>query len=357
MAESRDFTAKLRKIIKVSTRVRQDQMRTALGIDPVQFDQCIFDWAEEFGFKIDGDYINFAGSDVDAFVKSLDAEFKAWKSTEREGDGKKVENPVKTVALRPESVHQSKVSPPSSPAPISPSISPPPTSPPVILTTKYVKDKGVETIGDKEREQNLPLDPAEHGFLAALQTELGEPAEGSYCCNIKKESSHITELELDFQLYDNKHAKPSFKMLADLPNLIGNLSALRILKINRAEITRLPDEIGNLANLQELCITRCKLITLPPTIGKITSLKDLDLSENKLKLIPPEIGDLCNLQTLALDHNKDLKDLPGSMVNIKTLDTLWVDGGVGTKVVKQLKKAGVGIYHKLSLSQRLSLRF
>lgn len=48
---------KLRKILSVSERVKLEMVRQALGLDQRTFSKKIFDWAEEFGFKIDGEYL------------------------------------------------------------------------------------------------------------------------------------------------------------------------------------------------------------------------------------------------------------------------------------------------------------
>lgn len=42
-----------------------------------------FDWAVEFGFRIDGDFILIENADIDAFVSSLDKQFEMWGKTEK----------------------------------------------------------------------------------------------------------------------------------------------------------------------------------------------------------------------------------------------------------------------------------
>ncbi len=57
-----------------------------LGLDADTFSNKIFDWAAEFGFKIDGDFVVIEGGDVTGFISKLDAEFADWGQK----DGKKV---------------------------------------------------------------------------------------------------------------------------------------------------------------------------------------------------------------------------------------------------------------------------
>ncbi len=73
-----DRLTKLRKMLAVSARIRQDQMRDTLGLDAKQFNEKIWDWASEFGFKIDGDYINIGQGNVDGFIAELDKQFTNW---------------------------------------------------------------------------------------------------------------------------------------------------------------------------------------------------------------------------------------------------------------------------------------
>ncbi len=69
---------KIRKMLAVSTRIRMDMMQRVLGLDADTFSNKIFDWAAEFKFKIDGDFVVIEGGDVTGFISKLDAEFADW---------------------------------------------------------------------------------------------------------------------------------------------------------------------------------------------------------------------------------------------------------------------------------------
>ncbi len=77
---------KLRKMLAVSKRIRMDMMQRALELDADTFSRKIFDWAAEFKFQIDGDFVVIEGGDVTGFISKLDAEFADWGKK----DGKKV---------------------------------------------------------------------------------------------------------------------------------------------------------------------------------------------------------------------------------------------------------------------------
>jgi hypothetical protein len=74
---------KIRKMIAVSTRLKLEMMQEVLSLDTNTFNNKIFDWATEFKFKIDGDFVIIEGGDVTGFISKLDAEFADWgKKTE-----------------------------------------------------------------------------------------------------------------------------------------------------------------------------------------------------------------------------------------------------------------------------------
>jgi hypothetical protein len=73
-----DHVEKLRKIIKVSDRIEIARLADALGIDEKLAWQRVFDWADQFGFKVDGNVIVFGSGDTAKFVDDLDKEYAEW---------------------------------------------------------------------------------------------------------------------------------------------------------------------------------------------------------------------------------------------------------------------------------------
>ncbi len=65
-------------MLAVSKRIKIDMMQKALSIDADTFSSKLFDWAAEFHFIIDGDFIIIEGGDVPGFISKLDAEFMEW---------------------------------------------------------------------------------------------------------------------------------------------------------------------------------------------------------------------------------------------------------------------------------------
>ncbi len=76
--------AKLATIVRVSRRLEVSRMAEVLKMKESDLWDFIFDWAEEFNFKIDKDIIEFDVDKTDDFIATLDSEFKKWeKSTEK----------------------------------------------------------------------------------------------------------------------------------------------------------------------------------------------------------------------------------------------------------------------------------
>jgi len=70
-----DRLEKIKKLMKVSTRFKLDMLREILNMDSHTFNYKIIDWAEEFGFTIDGDYLIIKKDMVSDFLDALEKQF------------------------------------------------------------------------------------------------------------------------------------------------------------------------------------------------------------------------------------------------------------------------------------------
>lgn len=87
--EQKNLLSKIERIMKTSSKIRLDMMREILQLNSSTYNSKILDWALDFGFKIDGDYIIIEGADVNAFISDLDRQFEHWKTKEKVDLGKK----------------------------------------------------------------------------------------------------------------------------------------------------------------------------------------------------------------------------------------------------------------------------
>ena len=100
-----------------------------------------------------------------------------------------------------------------------------------------------------------------------------------------------------------------------LPKCIGNLKSLQILNLRHTKVKSLPETIGNLSNLKRLNFYSCPLICLPDTIGKLSNLQELYLGGTQLSYLPDSIGELPFLKRLVLE-DLTLPELPESLLNL-----------------------------------------
>jgi Leucine-rich repeat (LRR) protein len=137
--------------------------------------------------------------------------------------------------------------------------------------------------------------------------------------------------------------------LTNLPNNIGDLTALESLFIHDNEIVAIPDgirlltklkildlennllsklpEIDSLVNLERLVLGYNQLDTLTESIGSLTSLERLWLQHNKLEFIPESLENLSDLEWLYLNDNF-LGSLPLGIGNMLSLEILNIENNV-----------------------------
>lgn len=109
--------------------------------------------------------------------------------------------------------------------------------------------------------------------------------------------------------------------IGELPDELGNLTALEDLSISSLELTSLPATIGKLVNLTALRAYSNKLTTLPPEIGALTKLRKAVLWSNQFKTLPPEIGGWVSMVELELKWNQ-LESIPDEIGNLVALEQL-----------------------------------
>lgn len=87
-SEQKAIVEKVKAMLEVSTRINLDRMQDALNIDKKVFNDKIFEWARQFGFTIDGDYLIINKDTISAFIDALDRQFAQWGKAEATKEGK-----------------------------------------------------------------------------------------------------------------------------------------------------------------------------------------------------------------------------------------------------------------------------
>jgi hypothetical protein len=69
--EEQEKIERIKSMMEVSNRLRLDMIRVALGMDEKLFTQKVFQWAKEFNFLIDGDYLIINRDTAKEFIEDL----------------------------------------------------------------------------------------------------------------------------------------------------------------------------------------------------------------------------------------------------------------------------------------------
>lgn len=113
----------------------------------------------------------------------------------------------------------------------------------------------------------------------------------------------------------------SGKEIIELPQEIGQLTALQQLDLSHNQLESLPSDLGQLTALQKLHLMDNRLSSLSSDIGQLSSLQELDLGFNQLNSLPSNIGQLVVLQVLYLSYNQ-FSILPTNIGHLKNLRKL-----------------------------------
>lgn len=95
----------------------------------------------------------------------------------------------------------------------------------------------------------------------------------------------------------------SANKLTELPETIGELTALTTLTLNLNELQELPDAVVFLPNLRVLHASRNQLLKLPRAIGEMQALRELRLDWNCIQELPFSFRALTGLQVLCMEQN------------------------------------------------------
>jgi internalin A len=111
--------------------------------------------------------------------------------------------------------------------------------------------------------------------------------------------------------------------LAMLPETIGELTRLQVLRAVRNQLTVLPEFLFQFKELQGLYVWRNLLTEVPATIGELRQLERLDVSKNRLGSLPESIGRLNRLLGLYAQGNL-LREVPESIGQLRQLQWLYI---------------------------------
>jgi Leucine-rich repeat (LRR) protein len=130
--------------------------------------------------------------------------------------------------------------------------------------------------------------------------------------------TRVTKIHLQFNF-----------LTGDIPESIGDLTALQELRLSSNNITSIPETIGDLISLEIFWLGWTKIPSVPESFGNLSNLKELHLGQISppLTSLPDSFCNLESLEWLALGGN-NLTNLPSCFGQLTSLQTcfLWSNG-------------------------------
>jgi len=189
----------------------------------------------------------------------------------------------------------------------------------------------------------------DRAIIKQLEEELGEIPED----DVVYEGENVVEIYL--ASFQEKTVKTQWTIEENkqeieiaLPDIIGELTNLKILNLDESDFVTLPESIGKLTNLiklsafdakklksvpdsivelinlEELKLQHTQITTLPEGFGNLKKLRRAILNSNKLKTLPNNFGELENLVSLSINNN-ELTSLPETFGKLKNLKEININ--------------------------------
>ncbi len=291
---SETIAEKLKKILRVSVRIKMEQMRNMLDLDQKIFDKKLLDWASEYNWTIDGDYVVVKKESVDDFIGRFSQQ-NTQQPTEKKLPMPRLD-PNNETSLKFESFRGTKIPE---------------------IEVKVLKE--FESITKKNfiLSNSLGWFLSKNGFKTKDQHISGISLD-SGCgkiLNLPESTRDLTLLE-EFRMFGGR--------LTSFPQCLTELKFLTVLTFSGTPLETISESIGELKMLYRLELNDNNLTSLPSSIGHLKALHSLELHNNNLETLPDSIGELHALVTLDLKKN-NLKELPDSILNLKALQYLLID--------------------------------
>jgi hypothetical protein len=116
------------------------------------------------------------------------------------------------------------------------------------------------------------------------------------------------------------------RVLEEVPEWVGDLAALEVLRLTSARLTSLPLGLARLGALTTLQLRQCTGLCCLPELALLTALQVLDLQGCvRIQELPASVCALRHLHTLNVHDCAGLRALPAGMSALESLLTL--DGG------------------------------
>ncbi|XP_057832576.2 probable disease resistance protein At1g61300 [Cryptomeria japonica] len=139
--------------------------------------------------------------------------------------------------------------------------------------------------------------------------------------------------------------------LTEIPKeVIGSMTALRVLDLSRTALQWLPKNVGSLKHLVCLRLCSVPIKKLPYSVGNLRNLQILDLYLSDITKLPSSISKLTSLQGLDVGSCKYLQCMPYGISHLRSLKYLNA-GGSGNVAWKKSRRGRLSINDLGTLNQ------
>jgi len=134
---------------------------------------------------------------------------------------------------------------------------------------------------------------------------------------------------------DHGYLNLRYSHIKNLPDEVGDFTALTRIDLSGNLLKKLPESIGRLKKLDCLLAYDNKISALPESFSGLGSLRHLDVRLNNLKKFPEQITELGKLEILYIESNS-IKAVPEKISRLKFLNQLSFGGGNLSALPEQL---------------------
>ena len=174
----------------------------------------------------------------------------------------------------------------------------------VNLRTLDVRRNNISDLSIACRLPKIQSISADHNGVRALDLALGPKMTSLVASHNEITQLSLTPGPMGAPPYLLKVLDLSYAKLSSIDNLaLGQLSALRTLKLDHNSIRSIPDSLGDLKWLETLSCTDNKLDALPSTLGCLQKLEALDAHNNNITELPRSLWSCASLIKINLTSN------------------------------------------------------
>ena len=112
--------------------------------------------------------------------------------------------------------------------------------------------------------------------------------------------------------------------LKEISKLIGCVSNLKKIYLERNQLEALPEEMSRLSELSLVYLQNNTFVEFPKVLLRCPNISGIFISNNQIESLPPEIGNCKNLTILAVSNNR-LTTLPRELLQLQQLKYLFLD--------------------------------